>query len=100
MDKNCFLRFKHFEIRKPTYFRDIPEDYRYRWDIVKWDKNFQSCFSIASLYWDKKEYCFEFKSCGLRYLEHREVGLEAWIGAWCKMQEIVYKLEEEEEEEY
>lgn len=39
----------------------------------------RSCFSIGTLTWDEKEGGFEFKSCGLRYLKHREDGLEDLI---------------------
>jgi hypothetical protein len=89
------MRFKNFEIRKPTYVGPPPDDFKYRWDVVKW-KDQHNSFTIAHLLWVKKEAWFEFKSCGLRYLEYREAGLEDWILAWCKTQEIVYKYEEEE----
>lgn len=92
------MRFKQFEIRKPTFWRDSPEDdyFKYNFDLVKWADDNSHCWSIGHLEWNKKEPCFEFKSCGLRYLKHREDGLEEWLLKWCELKEIEYRYEEDD----
>ena len=45
---------------------------------------------------DRKDGYFEFRSCGTRYLEHREDGLEEWLLKWCEMKEVEYRYMEEE----
>lgn len=83
-------KFNKFEIRK------IGNAY----EIVKWNENnsfHSTCFTVGYLIWDKKNEGFDFKSCGIRYLQHREEGLEEWILAWCKMKEIEYKYKEDDE---
>lgn len=84
------MRFKQFEIRKPTLLIE-PEDkdyYKYNFDLVKWGEDNSSCFSIGSFHWDKKEAWFDFRSCGTRYLSFREDGLESWLLAWCELKKI------------
>ena len=93
-------KFKNFEIRKPTFISDPPSDdyYRYHYDLVLWTEdndNRPYCFSIAQLVYDKKEGGFEFESVGLRYLQYREDGLEEFVISWCKHQETIIKLMEE-----
>ena len=89
------MKFKQFEIRKPTLVVEPPEDYyNYNFDLVKWNDEHTCCWSIASLRWDKKEPCFRFESCGTRYLSSREDGLEEWLLKWCELKEIEYSYEE------
>ena len=98
------MRFKNFEIRKCTFIGDPPTPDYHKWnfDLVKWDKHTITgaekdyCFSIGHLTWNRKEPCFEFKSCGLRYLEYREDGLEEWLLKWCEMKAVEYRYMEEE----
>ena len=92
------MRFKQFEIRKPLFFGDPPKgDYfKYNFDLVKWANDDLHCWSIGHLEYDKKESGFEFRSCGLRYLEYREDGLEEWIIKWCELKELEYRYEVEE----
>lgn len=92
------MRFKQFEIRKPTFLGNPPTEdyYEYNFDIVKWADDNSYCWSIGSLEWNKKEPCFEFKSVGTRYLEFREDGLEEWLLKWCELKEIEYGYEEED----
>ena len=87
-----------FQIRQPTYLDGHFEPYRF--DLVKWEEHepyevtdfytgekkmsTRCCFTIGTLVWDKKEAYFEFKSCGLRYLEHRIDGLEKFILDFCE----------------
>lgn len=75
------MRFKQFEIRKPTLLGREPSEeyYKYNFDLVKWSKSNESCFSIASIVWNQKEYEFDFRSVGTRYLQEREDGLEEWL---------------------
>lgn len=84
------VKFKSFEIRGEGD----------KYELVKWQG--KGCFVVGWLEWDRKEECFSFRSCGLRYLQYRENGLADWLLAWCKMKEIEYHFaagEEEEEEE-
>lgn len=90
-----------FQFRAPTYLDGHFEPFKF--DLVKWEdhepyevydlteKQYKMskrhCFSIGSLIWDKKEHYFEFKSCGLRYLEHRIDGLEKFILDFCETME-------------
>ena len=97
------MRFKNFEIRKCTFIGDSPTPDYHKWnfDLVKWENCYDSsdkeyCFSVGHLEWNLKESCFEFKSCGLRYLEYREDGLEEWLLKWCEMKEIEYKYMDED----
>lgn len=104
-------KFKDFEIRDITYLGDPPKDIPIEFDLVKWQKyepyevtdwqtgekklNTKYCFSIARLWWNDHEPCFEFESVGLRYLEYREDGLEEWLLKWCELKEceILYETE-------
>ena len=90
------MRFKQFEIRKPTLIGNppTPDYYRYNFDIVKWANDNSHCWSIGHLEWNKKEPCFEFRSCGTRYLTYRQDGLEEWLLKWCELKEIEYNHEE------
>lgn len=81
------IRFKSFEIRGEGD----------KFELVKWQG--KSCFVVGWLEWDRKDECFSFRSCGLRYLQYREDGIEEWLLAWCKMKEIEYHFAAEEEEE-
>lgn len=96
------MRFKQFEIRKPTFLGDPPTEdyYKYNFDLVKWDKGWDDkeyCFSIGHLEWNRSELYFAFKSHGLRYLQHRADGLEEWIMVWCKLKKIEYEHERDNE---
>ena len=104
-------KFKNFEIRDVTYLVEPPKDRPIEVDLVKWQEHesfevtdwktgekklsTKNCFSIARLWWNDHEPCFEFESVGLRYLEDREDGLEEWLLKWCELKEyeILYDTE-------
>lgn len=92
------MKFKDFEIRRPTRLDVAPENYyKYNFDLVKWDKGQEGkdyCYSIAFLRWNLKEMTFDFESVGTRYLEYREDGLEQWLLQWCKLKEVEFIFEE------
>ena len=90
------MRFKQFEIRKPTFMGLPPtDDYcEYNFSVVKWADDNSHHWVIGHLTWNKKEPCFEFKSCGTRYLQYREDGLEEWLLKWCELKELEYKYKE------
>ena len=94
------MKFKDFEIRRPTRLGVVPEDYyKYNFDLVKWDKDKEGkeyCYSIAFLRWNPKELGFNFESVGTRYLEYREDGLEEWLLKWCELKAIEFEHEEED----
>lgn len=91
------MKFKDFEIRKPTLLQEPGEDYyKYNFDLVKWDNDKDGtkyCYSIAFLQWNPKEGGFDFKSVGTRYLEYRENGLEEWLLKWCELKTIEFEHE-------
>lgn len=109
MTKTYTDRWNGFQFREPVYL-DGRKD-KYRFDLVKW-KNYTTpmevidaysgkkvmmneyCFSIGTLIWNLKEEAFEFKSCGLRYLEHRIDGLEKFIIEFALMMEEEFLDEE------
>ena len=81
------VKFKSFEIRGEGD----------KYELVKWQG--KGCFVVGWLEWDRKNECFSFRSCGLRYLQYRENGLAEWLLAWCKMKEIEYHFAAEGEEQ-
>lgn len=89
------MTYKNFEIRKPTLLGNPPsEDYfKYNFDVVKWNTDHSNCYSIGFLRYDKKEGNFKFESVGLRYLEHREKGLEKFLLRWCELQKHIIESE-------
>lgn len=107
MVKEYTERYKGFQIRDVTYLGEPPTNIPPTFDVVKWEsydtpteaidlldgkrKTFtEYCYSVGHLVYDPKEPCFEFKSCGLRWLEaHPDEDVENWIIKWCE-----YKLQE------
>lgn len=83
------LIFKTFEIRaiNDTDF-----------EIVKWndEKCSTTCYVVAYLKYNKKEPCYEFESCGLRFLKHYEDGLAEFINAFAEFQDRKMELLEED----
>lgn len=92
------MKFKCFEIRKPTIIGKPPtEDYfKYNFDLVKWSADHSYCWSIGFLRYRTNGDGFEFESVGLRYLKDREDGLEEFIFKWCELQEMVIESEDTE----
>ncbi len=89
------MRFKQFEIRKPTLLGFPPSsDYlKYNFDLVKWAEDNTHCWSIGRLEWVADQSYFEFRSCGLRYLRDREDGLEEWLLKWCELKAIEFEYD-------
>lgn len=97
-----------FQFRSPLYLDGHIE--RYEFDLIKYvdhepmeainldtgkvEKYTRHCFSIGTVIWDKKNESFEFKSCGLRYLEHRIDGLENFILEFCDTMKVLLVEEE------
>ena len=89
------MRFKQFEIRKPTCcFTPTPDYLKYNFDLVKWPDDNKHCWSIGNLEWVEELSDFEFRSCGLRYLQYREDGLEEWLLKWCELKKIEFIYQE------
>ena len=90
-----------FQFRAPEYLDGHFEPHKF--SLVKWEDHepyevtdlytgkkmmsTRSCYTVATLSWDKKEEWFKFESCGLRYLEDRIDGLEKFILDFCDMME-------------
>lgn len=91
-------RYKGFQIRDVSYLGEPPTDIPPTFDVVKWEScdtpieafEFKEyCYSVGHLEYNEREPCFEFKSCGLRWLEaHPDEDVENWIIKWCD-----YKLQ-------
>lgn len=105
------MKFKDFEIR-PTCFLDGHTDPK-RWDVVKWQKREKPmevtdletgkkkmqetfCFSIATVEWNEKDHCWEFRSYGTRFLEYYEEGLCEFILKWLELTDLTRKFTEDE----
>ena len=113
MVKEYTGRYKGFQIRDVAYLGEPPTDIPPTFDVVKWEcydagqvvKTLDGervttlydgshleeyCYTVGTLEYNAKEPCFEFKSCGLRWLEaHPDEDVENWIIKWCD-----YKLQE------
>ena len=85
---NYTERIEGYQIRDVTYIGLPPADTPPKYDIVKWvgvDPPYEAldmstgkrklvteyCYTVGTLVWNKKEPCFEFQSCGLRWLEKK-----------------------------
>ena len=109
MVKEYTGRYKGFQIRDVNYIGKPPTDIPPTFDVVKWECHNarkviktlyntepsedcleEYCYTVGTLEYNAKEPCFEFKSCGLRWLEaHPDEDVENWIIKWCD-----YKLQE------
>ena len=92
--------YKGFQIRDPVYIGEPPKDIPPTYDIVKWFKNDPDhCYTVGWLIYDEKEPCFNFKSCGLRWLEEApDEDVCKWIIRWCDYKLI--ELDREDNEYY
>ena len=102
------MKFKNFEIR-PTCFLDGHIDHK-QWDVVKWydhspvavtdwntgEKKISthSCYSVARIWWNEKEPCWEFKSFGTRFLREYENGLCEFINKWLELADLTRSFED------
>lgn len=105
-----FAKFKDFEIRPTTHLDGHTEANRF--DVVKWYEHepmevtdwktgekktsTRGCFSIAQIWWNEKEPCWEFKSVGTRFIEYYENGLCEYIKKFLELMECVQRLTEGE----
>ena len=93
MVKEYTGRYKGFQIRDVNYLGEPPTDIPPTFDVVKWRNEGgtnEYCYTVGRLEYNAKEPCFEFKSCGLRWLaSHPDEDVENWIIKWCD-----YKLQE------
>lgn len=104
--------YNNYQIRDCTYIGEPPSDDKYRFDLVKWrDRDAQStvydsegvkvmptryCYSIATLYFDKKEEEFKITSVGMRLIEDAPTqGVFKWIENWCRHKTIEFLDDEE-----
>ena len=101
MEKVYTDRWNGFQFQAPVYLDGHYDPYKFT--LVKWKTcvpfeaidfytrkkvtKTEYCFSIGALIWDPKEEAFDFESCGLRYLENRIDGLEAFILDFAEMME-------------
>lgn len=103
------MKFRDFEIRPTTYLDGHTETKHY--DVVKWQTHDpyevtdfitgekkmldRSCFSIAHIYWNEKESCWEFESVGTRFLKYCEDGLCEYILKWLELHDLCEKYKDE-----
>ena len=101
------MRFKDFEIR-PTAYLDGHTDPK-KWDVVKWQDHkpiesidlrtgekkisTRSCYSVAHLWWNEKEPCWEFESYGTRFLDDYEEGLCEFIRKWLELADLTRRFD-------
>lgn len=81
-------RVEGYQIRDVTYIGLPPAGTPPRYDVVKWDVAdpphealdlisgkrklvTEYCYTVGTLVWNKRELCFKFESCGLRWLENK-----------------------------
>ena len=104
------MKFKDFEIR-PTCYLDGHIDPK-KWDVVKWydhdpwevtdwktlEKKIstRSCYSVAHIWWNEKEPCWEFESVGTRFLEDYEEGLCKFILKWLELFNLTRSFEDDD----
>ena len=110
---NYTERIEGYQIRDVTYIGLPPKDTPPKYDIVKWavaDPPYEAldlisgkrklvteyCYTVGRLVWNRKEPCFEFESCGLRWLEEKPS--EAVVDMVLKFAEEKAKELEEEDE--
>ena len=102
------MKFKDFEIR-PTSYLDGHIDPKH-WDVVKWydhapwetidwvtsEKKIStsSCYSVAHIWWNEKEPCWEFKSVGTRFLKDYVEGLCEFINKWLELADLTRSFED------
>ena len=104
-----------FEICWPTYLSDKDPTTERRYDIVRWEAckpreviNLKTgkkemrdrfCYTVATLWWNEKEPCFEFESCGLRWLEANPTpSVIKMILDFCKKMEQKFDQEKDQEQ--
>ena len=103
------MKFKDFEIR-PTTYLDGHIDPKH-WDVVKWydhdpfesidfvtlekKTSTRSCFSVAHIWWNEKEPCWEFESVGTRFLIEYVEGLCEFISKWLELADLTRSFEDE-----
>lgn len=104
------MKFKNFEIR-PICFLDGHTDPK-KWDVVKWydhdpirvldsatntyKMSTRSCYSVATIWWNEKEPCWEFESVGTRFLRDYEEGLCEFINKWLELVDLTRSFEDGE----
>ena len=104
------MKFKDFEIR-PTCFLDGHTDPK-KWDVVKWyktDKPVKAidvktgeeklqdtfCYSVAHIWWNDEDHCWEFESVCNRLSEDYEAGLCEFVLKWLELTDLTRKFTEE-----
>ena len=107
------MRFKDFEIRPTAYLDGHTEPNKY--DVVKWYKTESPievtdlstgekkmkdtfCYSVAHIYWNPKEPCWEFESVGTRFIDDYENGLCEYIKAYINILDCVRESMENNDE--
>jgi hypothetical protein len=69
-------------------------------EVTEWEtgkKKIQDkfCFSVATVEWNEKEPCWEFRSYGTRFLEYYEEGLCEFVLKWLELTDLTRKFTEE-----
>lgn len=78
MDDTFVIRFRDFEIRKLI-------NNKHDYEIVKYNPDGLTGFTIAWLNWNDREFEFGLESCGIRLMEYYENGLDAFIIKACDL---------------
>lgn len=97
-----YAKLGDFEVRDIVYlggYKDTTESAK-RLDVVKWETHSpmevvnaktgkkeistRCCYSIGTLEWDDDERWWDFKSCGLRFLEDANTIVCRWLEEFAK----------------
>lgn len=81
------MRYKEFEIQLMN---------PHKAEVVKWDKDFKSCFVIAFLNYNDKEKDWELTSVGSRYVDYADGNLNKIVSKYMEILHILTKAEQEE----
>jgi len=99
-NNNVELNFKDYTISKPVYLDGTKPD-KLAFTVCKKCTHSDSWFVIASFWWNYDEPCWEFKSCGTRYLEYYSKGLNEWLLKVMDLLQVqIYANDEDEEYNY
>ena len=54
----------------------------------------RSCYSVAQIWWNEKEPCWEFESVGTRFLEEYQEGLCEFVLKWIELTDLTREFTE------
>ena len=89
--------FKDFE------FRECKDTQFDKYELIKWQitsNDHRSCFTVGWIEYNAKASCWEFESCGLRYQEYYEEGLNEFVLKYVELLDLQRKYNDKDMEEF